>query len=118
MTFPFRLLHEALTNLSLPPDRQRQELTGTVVTDELALDLDYAVSSLNYEMDRTGVRLDPALLAALSTLNDSLTAPPTDEFWDAALDDHPVWATARATAAALLAQVPLQETGTDFTDTP
>jgi hypothetical protein len=35
---PFRLLRDALWQLSLEPDEQRRELEGTIVTDELAFE--------------------------------------------------------------------------------
>lgn len=49
MAIPFRLLCDALTQLSLDPLEQRNVLVGSVVTDEFALDLDNAVRSLQYE---------------------------------------------------------------------
>jgi hypothetical protein len=76
VTISFRQLRDALTNLALPADQQRQALAGTVVTDELALDLDYAVTSLKHEMQRTGIDLNPELLAALVRFNDTLRRPP------------------------------------------
>jgi len=115
----FQLLRDVLTKLALPPELQRQVLAGTVVTDELALDLDNAVGSLNYEMDRTGITLTSTILTDLRRLNEALTAPPADVLWDdASLDRHPVWAAARQTASALLTQLPPQTIEQDFRDTP
>ncbi|WP_088285235.1 hypothetical protein [Kineosporia sp. A_224] len=106
-TVPFRLLRDALTNLALPPERQRQELAGTAVTDELALDLENAVLSLGYETERAGIRLAPALVTAVQQLDNTLAAAPADGLWDdTALDQHPVWAAARTRASELLARLP------------
>lgn len=119
MTISFRLPREALANLALPAERQRQALAGTAVTDELALDLDNAVLSLNHEMDRTGVRLPPVLIAALQEFNNALSAPPEDSLWDdASLDGHPIWASARVTAIELLDQLRHLLPRDDFRDTP
>ncbi|WP_142158249.1 hypothetical protein [Cellulomonas sp. SLBN-39] len=107
MTTSFPLLRDALTNLALPPERQRQALAGTVVPDELALDLDNAVRSLDDAMERAGIQLAPAVVAAVEELNDSLAAPPADDLWnDVALAQHPAWIAARRRAAELLAQIP------------
>ena len=107
MTIPFRLLRDALTQLSLDPQAQRNALAGCVVTDELALDLDNAVLSLPYESQRTGIALDSALLTALRDLNSCLEAPPADPLWDdESLDTHPTWTAARRTARQLLSQLP------------
>ncbi|GAA4626958.1 hypothetical protein [Cellulomonas oligotrophica] len=109
MTTSFPLLRDALTNLALPPERQRQQLAGAAVPDELALDLDLdiALRSVNDAMERAGVRLAPAVVAAVEQLNDSLAAPPGDGLWDdAALAQHPVWISARQRAAELLALMP------------
>lgn len=107
MTIPFRLLRDALTRLSLDPRAQREALAGCVVTDELALDLDHAVSSVPHESQRTGITLDSALQAALRDLNSLLDAPPSDPLWDdESLDAHPTWAAARRTAGQLLFQLP------------
>jgi hypothetical protein len=104
---PFRLLREALTQLSLDAPAQREVLAGTVVTDELALDLDHALVSLPYEIERTGITLDSALLTALQDLLSSLEAPPEDPLWDDEfLDTHPTWAAARRTAHQLLSRLP------------
>lgn len=103
----FRLLRDALKNLSLEPDEQRRELSGTVVTDELALDLDNAVRSLDEAQRTAGIALADGLLTELRRLNALLDAPPGDEFWsDVALDRHRGWAEAREIARALLALVP------------
>ena len=119
VTVSFRLLRDALSTLALDPDQQRRALAGTAVTDELALDLDNAVTSLNHEMQRTGIDLDPELLTALTRLNDTLAAPPADSLWDEdSLDIHPVWAAARETAYALLTQLPTPTTTADFGDMP
>ncbi|TQL01736.1 hypothetical protein FBY24_0794 [Cellulomonas sp. SLBN-39] len=107
VTTSFPLLRDALTNLALPPERQRQALAGTVVPDELALDLDNAVRSLDDAMERAGIQLAPAVVAAVEELNDSLAAPPADDLWnDVALAQHPAWIAARRRAAELLAQIP------------
>lgn len=107
MTTSFPLLRGALTNLALPPERQQQVLAGAAVPDELALDLDNAVRSLDDAMERAGVQLAPTVVAAVEQLNDSLAAPPADDLWaDAALAQHPVWIAARQRAAELLALMP------------
>jgi hypothetical protein len=107
VTVPFRLLSDALTQLSLEPRAQRSSLAGSVVTDELALDLDNAVSSLRYECDRTGIVLDDDLVTALRNLVDRLAAPPSDPLWDdESLDTHPTWIAARRTARQLLSRLP------------
>lgn len=108
MTAPFRLLRDALTQLSLEPHEQRIALAGSVVTDELALDLDNALQSLRHESQRTGIALNTALLTALSDLNNRLNAAPNDPLWnDEFLDTHPTWLAARQTARQLLSQLPL-----------
>lgn len=107
MTTSFPLLRDALTNLALPPERQRQTHAGTAVPDELALDLDTALRSLDGAMERAGVQLAPAVVAAVEQLNDSLAAPPADGLWDdAALAQHPAWISARQRAAELLTLMP------------
>lgn len=107
MTIPFRLLRDALTQLSVDAQEQRNVLAGSVVTDELALDLDNAVLSLQYESQRTGIVLDDALVTALHDLLRRLDAPPGDQLWDdESLDTHPTWAAARRTARELLSQLP------------
>jgi hypothetical protein len=107
MTAPFWLVREALIQLSLEPQAQRRVLAGSVVTDELALDLDHALLSLPHESQRTGITLDDTLLAALRDLNNQLDAPPDDPLWDdEALDTHPTWHAARGTARQLLSQLP------------
>lgn len=112
MTIPFRLLCDALTQLSLDPLEQRNVLVGSVVTDEFALDLDNAVRSLQYESQRTGAVLDDALVTALHDLLGSLDAPPSDPLWDdESLDTHPTWAAARRTARQLLSQLPPAQGG-------
>ncbi|MBI4943825.1 MAG: hypothetical protein HY830_24040 [Actinobacteria bacterium] len=119
MTVSFRLLREALAVLALPAERQREALAGTAVTDELVLDLDNAVCSLKYEMDRTGIRLPPALVEALQQFKDALSAPPEDPLWDdISLDQHPTWASARVTALELRDQVRALLPQDDFKDTP
>lgn len=119
MTVSFQLLRDALTNLALRPDEQREALAGSVVTDELALDLDNAVGSLEYEMDRTGIRFHAELLADLKRLNEAFAAPPADPLWDdASLDHHPTWTTARDTAARLLGGLPAPVASPDLGDTP
>jgi hypothetical protein len=100
---PLGLLRGALTQLALEPQQQREVLAGCRVADELALDLDHAVRSLDYELERSGQHVDAEVKATLVELNDTLTAPPFDELWDAAsLDTHPVWAQARLTARMVL----------------
>jgi hypothetical protein len=107
VTVPFRLVRDALARLSLEPKAQRDALAGSVVSDELALDLDNAVSSLRYESQRTGIVLPGPFIAALRDLNDRLDAPPGDSLWDdAALETHPTWDAARRNARVLLAQLP------------
>ncbi len=99
VTVPFPLLREALWQLSLEPDEQRKSLHGMVVTDELALDLDNAVTSLAYASDQAGRTLSEGVVVALTELNQLLSAPPEDELWDSeSLDTHPSWARARARA--------------------
>jgi hypothetical protein len=118
VTIPFRLLRDALIQLALDPQQQRQVLAGTVVTDELVLDLDNAVDSLEHESQRTGIALDEALLSALRELNDRLTALSSDELWDdQSLDTHPTWAHARQTARDLLPQLPTAPDSADFEET-
>lgn len=108
MSVPFRLLREALTQLGLGPEQQRQALAGFAVTDELALDLDHAVLSLAFESERSGVVLPSQLLSELRELNDLLDAPPSDSLWDDDfLDTHPIWAQARDQARRLLSQLPV-----------
>jgi hypothetical protein len=109
---PFRLLRDALTQLSLDPQAQRNALAGSVVTDELALDLDHALQSLRYESQRTGIVLDDALCTELRDLNNQLAAPPGDPLWnDESLDTHPTWAAARRTARQLLSRLPPAQRG-------
>ncbi|GAA5021337.1 hypothetical protein [Actinopolymorpha pittospori] len=118
MTIPFRLLRDALIQLALDPQQQRQVLAGTVVTDELVLDLDNAVASLEHESQRTGITLDEALLSALRELNDLLGAQSSDELWDdESLDTHPTWAHARQKARELLPQLPTAADSADSKDT-
>jgi hypothetical protein len=106
VTIPFRLLRDALTQLSLDPRAQRSALAGSVVTDELALDLDNALLSLQYESERTGIVLDNALVTALRDLGSSLDVPPGDPLWDdESIDTHPTWAAARRIARQLLPKV-------------
>ena len=94
-----RLLRDALHRLAMDADAQRQALAGSVVTEELALDLDHAVQTV-------GGSVGPAVLGELQQLNSSFDAPPGDPLWrDAALDTHPVWAAARDTARRLLDQL-------------
>ena len=119
MTIPFRQLRDALIQLALDPQQQRQVLAGTAVTDELVLDLDNALGSLEDESQRTGITLDKALLTALRELNDCLAAPSSDELWDdQSLDTHPTWAHARQKARELLPQLPTAPDSADFEDTP
>ena len=107
VTVPFRLLREALRHLSLEPDEQRAALDGCPVTDELALDLDNAVTSLAHASEEAGLTLDREVVAALAALHEGLSAPPDAPVWDdEALDQHPVWADARATSRSLLARLP------------
>lgn len=107
MTVPFRLLRDALTQLSLEPLAQQNALAGFAVTDELVDDLDNALLSLQHECDRTGIALDDDLTSALRSLMDTFDAPPDDPLWDdEALDTHPTWTAARRTAAQLLSRLP------------
>lgn len=108
MTTQFRLLREALEQLSWDADAQRRALAGSDITFELVDDLDNAVRSLPHECDRVGVTLDPQLTAALTALLASLDAPPDGDLWDPnLLDSHPAWATARSSSAHLLGALPL-----------
>ncbi|MGX5656930.1 hypothetical protein ACWKWC_19310 [Geodermatophilus nigrescens] len=107
MTAPFALLRDALRRLSLEPSEQRAALAGTVVTDELALDLDNAMQALRHESELAGVSLDQEVQASLWRLNGLLDAQPGDRLWaDAALDDHPTWAEARLVARQVLPLIP------------
>ncbi|GAB2594249.1 hypothetical protein [Microlunatus antarcticus] len=104
---PFALLRESLGRLVLPAAEQRRLFAGAVVTDELVLDLDNAVVSIDPRVEAAGVELDPGVRSALKALNDALTAPSDDPFWrDEALDAHPAWLLARAWATDLLARLP------------
>jgi len=106
----FRLLREALEQLSWDADEQGRALAGSDVTFELVDDLDNAVRSLPYECDRVGVTLDPQLTAALTALPASLDAPPDEDLWDPdLLDSHPTWETARRTAEHLLGMPPIKD---------
>ncbi len=69
MTVPFRLLRDALWQLSLEPDEQRKALAGTAVTDELAIDLDNAVASLANASEEAGTTLTQDVVAALAHLS-------------------------------------------------
>lgn len=108
MRVSFLQLRAALMRLSLEPDEQRKALEGMAVTDELALDLHYAVSALNDANEKVGITVDPQVIDALSRLDASLDAPADAELWaDQALDRHPVWAEARATSRTLLGLLPV-----------
>lgn len=103
----FGLLRSALRQLALNPDEQRRELAGTCVTDELALDLENAVSSLAYAQEAERQTLPESLVTALTALLATLDAAPDDEVWDeSALDHHVVWTAARTEARSLLDQLP------------
>ena len=82
MEAPFSLLRGALWNLSLEPEEQRRELSGTVVTDELALDLDNAVASLEHAQRTADVALSEEVLDAVRRLNETLAAPQGDALWN------------------------------------
>jgi hypothetical protein len=73
-----RNLREALRNLSLEPDELRAELLGMVVTDELALDLDNAVSSVNHASEVEGFTRQDTSVFTVRTAKDGLmlTMPP------------------------------------------
>lgn len=104
---PFPLLQEALVRLSREPEEQRAALAGTVVTDELALDLDNAMQSLPDASEVAGVRFDEKVRSSLDRLSRLLEAQPGDELWDdKALDTHPAWAEARALAREVLWLIP------------
>ncbi len=104
---PFRMLRDALWQLSLEPDEQRKALQGTAVTDELALDLDYAVTSLRHASEQAGLNLSEDIMTGLAYLTELLLAPPEAPLWDdEALDRHPVWAEARTKSRALLPLLP------------
>ncbi len=82
-------------------------LAGTVVTDELALDLDHAVLSLTHAEEEAGVALSDEVRAAVTSLLERLDALPEADLWrDEALDRHPVWAEARVAAGRLLSLLP------------
>ncbi|MBJ7452160.1 MAG: hypothetical protein JHC71_08770 [Blastococcus sp.] len=103
----FPLLREALWQLSLEPREQRAALAGTVVTDELTLDLRNAMESLPYACEVAGISLDMGVLASLERLTRLLDAEPGDELWgDEALDKHPAWAEARGVAREVLPLIP------------
>lgn len=104
---PYGLLREALWQLSLEPDEQRRQLAGAVVTDELALDLDNAVSSLAHTASMGAPPLSDEVTVELHRLNALIDAPPEDSLWeDAALDRHATWAEARTVARRLLPLLP------------
>ena len=104
---PFGILRDALWQLSLEPNEQRQHLAGMAVTDELALDLDNAASSLTYAAESAGVPLPEEVVREVQRLNALTSVAPGDPLWDdEALDRHPTWADARATARRLLPLVP------------
>ena len=107
MNVPYRLLRDALWQLSLEPDEQRKALAGMAVTDELANDLDNAVLSLNHAEEEAGVALTDEVRAAVTSLLDRLDAPPEADLWDdEALDRHSVWSEARVEARRLLPLLP------------
>ena len=103
----YRLLRDALWQLSLEPDEQRRHLAGAVVTDELALDLDNAVSSLAYAASMGAPPLSDEVTVQLHRLTALIDAPPGDPLWEnAALDTHATWAEARIVARQLLPLLP------------
>ena len=105
----FGILREALWRLSLNAEQQRTVLAGTVVTDELALDLDNAVKSLRFASAQAGVVLSPEFLSALSSIEALFAAAPGDPLWDdESLDHHEAWASARAQARQLQLLLPPQ----------
>jgi hypothetical protein len=107
---PYRLLRDALWQLSLEPDEQRRHLAGTAVTDELALDLDNAVSSLAHAASRGGPPLSEEVSQEVQRLNTLTNVPPEDSLWDdEALDRHATWAEARVVARRLLPLLPSRE---------
>ena len=107
MTEPFHLLRDALWQLGLEADEQRRELSGTVVPDELALDLANAVESIEYAQKSAGLRLTEDVFADLERLSALFDASPGDPFWaDESLDHHPTWAEARRRARAILPRLP------------
>jgi hypothetical protein len=93
--------------LSLEPNEQRRHLAGTVVTDELALDLDNAVSSLAHVAPTGDPPLSEEVSQEVQRLNALTKVPPEDSLWDdEALDRHATWAEARAVARVLLPLLP------------
>lgn len=77
------------------------------MTDELALDLDYAVSALGYLRSQGAPPLSDEVTAEVHRLNSLTDVPPDDPLWDdAALDRHEVWAEARAVSRRLLPLLP------------
>jgi hypothetical protein len=103
----FFLLRNALYQLGLPAEQQRQRLAGMLVTDELALDLDHALTSVEAAMDEAGQRLDAEVIAAVTTLMSLISAPPGDPIWDEkSLDIDSRWIRARVESAALLSRIP------------
>jgi len=107
MADPYLLLRDALRQLSLEPEAQRKALPGTVVTDELALDLNNAVQSIQHAKDEAGFALPAEIVSAVVSLNETLSAPPNTDLWErGALDRHPAWAQARTIARQLLPLIP------------
>jgi hypothetical protein len=106
---PFPILRDALERLALNSAEQRAALAGTADPDELALDLENAVVSLAYAERVTGVQLSPGLRHAIADLYALFDGRgPGDAVWDdTALDDHAVWAEARARARQLLRELPV-----------
>jgi hypothetical protein len=103
----FLLLRDALYQLALPAEQQRERLAGMLVTDELALDLDHAVSSLGAAMDQAGVRLGPEVVTDSAAIMSLISAAPTDPIWnDESLDTDPRWIQARLASAALFHRIP------------
>jgi hypothetical protein len=104
---PFRLLRDALWQLSIEADEQRRELHGSVVTDELALDLGNALDSLEHAEEEAGIVLPNALVSELRRLSALLDTPPGDPLWrDDALDNDPRWAEARRLSGDMLSRLP------------
>jgi hypothetical protein len=95
-------------HLSLEPAEQRRVLEGFPVTDELTLDLDHAVLSLEYTSEQAGIRLPEGVVAALERLNRAFGAHGLAGQLgnDGALDRHPMRAEARSVARQLLPQIP------------
>ena len=95
----WRLLHDAVRDLSLSPAAQVEAKDIGVTSDELASDFDHA-----YEVARRYALVDASGLGArLARIHDALALLTEDAFVDGeALDVDPRWAQLRGLARAAL----------------